>query len=381
MPLFPVYSRFNFTPVRGSGSYLYDADDRAYLDLYGGHAVISIGHNHPHFQQKLRSQINHLTYYSTSVQIPLQKELAEKLATQSGLAEHQLFLCNSGAEAVENALKIASFYQGRREVIAFRRSFHGRTSAAVNITDKEAIKAPLNKSFPVSFYSFEDLAAIQKQLAQRKTAAVIIEGIQGWAGIYAPQAGFLQQLQVLCRKYDTLLLLDEIQSGYGRTGNFFAFQNAGIEPDLVTMAKGMGNGFPLAGVLIHPKIKAKPGMLGTTFGGNHLACTAGLAVLEVIEKENLLQQAKQNGKYWQEQLQAIPGIAKVRGQGLMIGIEMDFPIAKLRKQLLEEYHILTGSALNPNVLRLLPPLNLSTEAIDYFNQSLQQVLLHQTTYA
>ncbi|MEO1410654.1 MAG: aminotransferase class III-fold pyridoxal phosphate-dependent enzyme [Bacteroidota bacterium] len=381
MPVFPVYSRFDFTPVRGAGSTLYDAEGQAYLDLYGGHAVISIGHQHPHFQERLRTQLGQLAYYSNSVQIPQQTELANRLTRQASLPDHQLFLCNSGAEAVENALKLASFHRGRREVIAFRRSFHGRTSAAVNVTDKESIKSPLNKSFPVSFHSFDELLPLQKQLARRQTAAVIIEGIQGWAGIYAPPKSFLQELQKLCRKYETLLILDEIQSGYGRTGDFFAHQAAGIEADLITVAKGMGNGFPVAGLLIHPRLQAQKGALGTTFGGNHLACAAGLAVLEVIEAEGLVQRAQALGSLWRQQLGQLPGIQHIRGRGLMIGIELATPVAPLRQRLLKEHRILTGSSLNPKVLRLLPALNVPQSALTQFNEALQSVLAPKNTYA
>ncbi len=370
MQLFDVYPRLNFTPVSGEACYLYNAQQEAYLDLYGGHAVISIGHSHPHFKKRLEQQLQQLAYYSNSLQIPIQQELAQKLGQVSGLEDYQLFLCNSGAEAVENALKLASFQQGRKRVIAFQNSFHGRTSAAVNITDKDAIKAPINKTFPVEFHQFNDLKAIQKSLARRDVCAVVIEGIQGWAGIYPPQADFLQALQVLCQKYETLLVLDEVQSGYGRSGDFFAFQAAGIKPDLVTVAKGMGNGFPLAGVLIHPKLKASRGMLGSTFGGNHLACAAGLAVLEVLEKEKLLDNAMQVGAYWKMQLQQVPGIRAVRGRGLILGLEFDFPVADLRKLLLNDHKILVGTALHPNVLRLLPPLNISINEVDFFLQSL-----------
>lgn len=377
MSIFKVYPRLKVSPVKGKGCYLYDKNGQTYLDLYGGHAVISIGHSHPHFQQRIKDQLDQLAFYSNSLQLPIQEELAEKLVSVSEMEAYQLFLCNSGAEAVENALKLASFQEQRKRVIAFRRSFHGRTSAAVNVTDKPSIKAPINRSFPVEFHEFGQLENIQKSLAQRDVAAVIIEGIQGWAGIYTPELDFLQELQALCQKYKTLLILDEIQSGYGRSGQFFAFQKAGIQPDLITMAKGMGNGFPIAGLLIHPKIKASYGMLGSTFGGNPLACAAGLAVLEIIEKENLLENTRQVGAYFKAQLQHLPGVQEVRGRGLMLGLELNQRVAPIRQALLDQEHILTGSALHPNVLRLLPPLTLQQKQVDTFVKSLQKVLVSQ----
>ncbi len=374
MKLFDVYPLFNVAPVRGKGCHVYDESGQEYLDFYGGHAVISIGHSHPHFVKRIKEQVEKLVFYSNSVQNNLQIELAEKLGKLSGLDGYQLFLCNSGAEANENALKLASFKNGRTKIVAFNRGFHGRTSAAVNITDNEKIKAPLNKGFEALFFDLNDLEGVEKVLKQEDVCAVIIEGVQGIGGIYIPQPEFLQSLQTLCRKHGTALILDEVQSGYGRTGAFFAFQHAGIEPDLIPVAKGMGNGYPIGGVLIHPDYKASYGLLGTTFGGHHLACAAGLAVLEVLDKENLLPHADQLGKYLKAQLELIPGITEVRGQGLMIGLSFPMPVAELRKHLLYEEKVFTGSAKSANVMRLLPPLNVQRKEVDCFLEKLAQAV-------
>lgn len=378
MKLFDVYPLFNIEPVRGEGCYVYDKAGNKYLDLYGGHAVISIGHSHPHYVETIANQLSNLAFYSNSIQNPLQQKLATLLGKLSGCDEYQLFLCNSGAEAIENALKMASFYNGRTKIIAFDKAFHGRTSAAVNITDYEKAKAPINKSFQVEFHYLNELESIEKSLSNNDVCAVVIEGIQGIGGIHMPRPAFLEALQDLCRKHNTLLILDEIQSGYGRSGLFFAFQYANIEPDLITMAKGMGNGFPIGGVLIHPKFKAQHGMLGTTFGGSHLACAAGIAVLEVMEAENLVAHAGRLGCYWMQQLYELEGLTQVRGSGLMIGVEFPYSVGDLRKELLFNEFIFTGSSSDPNVMRLLPPLNLQTGQVDYFVGRLKKVLQSKT---
>lgn len=359
MKLFDVYPLYNIEPVRGEGCYVYDAAGKAYLDLYGGHAVISIGHGHPHYVARLTEQLQALPFYSNSVQNRVQEELAEKLGELSDCQDYTLFLCNSGAEANENALKLASFWNGRSKVITFQKAFHGRTSAAVNITDNEKIKAPINKHYEAEFHPWNDLDSVRTSLAKGDVSAVIIEGIQGIGGIYVPEPAFLEEVQRLCHEHNTVLILDEIQSGYGRSGKFFAFQYADIQPDLISVAKGMGNGFPIGGVLIHPKFEATYGLLGTTFGGNHLACAAGLAVLEVLEKENLIEHAAKMGEAMMQKLRDFTAVREVRGRGLMIGVEFDFPIAELRKHLLFEEQTFTGSAANPNVLRLLPPLSIA----------------------
>lgn len=374
MKLFDVYPLFDITPVRGKGCYVYDDRGTAYLDLYGGHAVISIGHGHPHFTEKVGAQLTALPFYSNSVQNPLQQELADKLGELSGCDDYQLFLCNSGAEANENALKLASFHNGRTKVIAFAKAFHGRTSAAVNATDNQKIKAPINTTYEVEFHDLNDLDSVAASLATGDVCAVIVEGIQGIGGIYEPDPSFLQGLQRLCRQHDTVLILDEIQSGYGRSGRFFAFQQAGIEPDLISMAKGMGNGFPIGGVLIHPRFKASYGLLGTTFGGNHLACAAGIAVLDVLKEENLLANAAAVGQALSAQLSKIPGITAIRGKGLMIGIEFDKPVVEMRKRLLFDEQVFTGSASDPKTLRLLPPLSLSQSEAGIFLKKLEKVV-------
>ncbi|QHL88928.1 aminotransferase class III-fold pyridoxal phosphate-dependent enzyme [Nibribacter ruber] len=359
MNLFDVYPLFDITPVKALGSTLWDANGIEYLDLYGGHAVISIGHSHPHYVQRLSEQLNNMGFYSNSVKIPLQQELADKLGQLSGYQDYQFFLVNSGAEANENAIKLASFHTGRKKIISFKKSFHGRTSAAVSATDDPSIVAPVNETDNVVFLPMNDKAAVEKVLAGKDVAAIIIEGIQGVGGVVIPEPQFLQDLEKLAKKYGSLLILDEVQSGYGRSGKFFAHQHAGIRPDLITIAKGMGNGFPVAGVLISPEIHAKHGMLGTTFGGNYLACAAALAVLEVIEQENLIENAAKMGSYLMEKAKTLPSVREVRGQGLMVGIELEVPCAPLRKALLDEYRIFTGSASNKNTIRILPALNVT----------------------
>ncbi len=374
MNLFDVYPLFNITPVRALGSTLWDENGTEYLDLYGGHAVISIGHSHPHYVKRLTDQLNQMGFYSNSVHIPQQQELADKLGKLSGYPDYQLFLINSGAEAIENALKLASFHTGRKKVISFSKSFHGRTSAAVAATDDRSLIAPINETDNIIFLPFNDSAAVEEALASHEVAAIVVEGIQGVGGVNIPTAQFLQDLEKLARKHCALLILDEIQSGYGRSGKFFAHQHAGIKPDLITIAKGMGNGFPVGGVLISPDIKAKHGMLGTTFGGNYLACVASLAVLEVMEEENLIDNAARMGAYLMEKAKSLPGVREVRGQGLMVGIELEEPCAPLRKALLDKYRIFTGSASNKNTIRVLPALNVTQGELDRFLEAFAQLV-------
>ncbi len=365
MKLFDVYPLFSITPVRAKDCYVYDNQDKEYLDLYGGHAVISIGHSHPHYIKRLSDQLQQIGFYSNSVQNPMQEELADKLGKVSGLVDYDLFLCNSGAEANENALKLASFHTGRKKIVAFEKGFHGRTSAAVAITDNPSIIAPVNSGHEVIFLPLNDLTRVEETLKNGDIAAVIIEGIQGIGGIIVPDPDFLKQLELVCRRYGTLLILDEIQSGYGRSGKFFAYQHTDVVPDIVTVAKGMGNGFPVGGVLISSMFKPKYGMLGTTFGGNYLACAASLAVLEVIEAEKLIDNAREIGNYWLKSLANIPGISDLRGMGLMIGLEFEKNIQDIRKQLLMEKCIFTGVS-GTRVIRLLPPLTLKMKQAEGF---------------
>src|SRR6478752_3141735 len=359
MKLFDVYPLFNITPAKALGSWLWDDGGQKYLDLYGGHAVISIGHSHPHYVKSLSDQLGKIAFYSNSVQNPLQEKLAEKLVSFSGYPDYQLFLCNSGAEANENALKVASFVNGRKKVIAFKKAFHGRTSGAVAATDNPKIVAPFNAGHEIVFLPFNDEQAFLQAIS-KDVSSVIIEGIQGVGGIHLPSDSFLQLLSKKCKEVGAMLILDEVQSGYGRTGKFFAHQFSGVQADLITIAKGMGNGFPIGGLLIHPDIKPWSGMLGTTFGGNYLACAAGLAVLEVIEKENLMHNAETLGNFWIDQLKSFSSILEVRGQGLMIGFDLPDSLASLRKDLLFKHHMFTGEA-KPNTIRLLPSLALSRQ--------------------
>ncbi|WP_026464532.1 aspartate aminotransferase family protein [Adhaeribacter aquaticus] len=374
MKLFDVYPLFDITPVKAQGSYVWDDKGTKYLDLYGGHAVISIGHTHPHYVQKLTDQINQIGFYSNSVQIPQQQELADKMAELCGYPDYSLFLINSGAEANENALKAASFYNGRKKVISFNKSFHGRTSAGVAATDDKSIQAPINKGHEVIFLPLNDAEALQNVENPEEICAVIIEGIQGIGGVYTPTNEFLTQIRQFCDQHNIVLILDEIQSGYGRSGKFFAHQYSDVKADIITMAKGMGNGFPVGGILLSPKFQPKYGLLGTTFGGNYLACAASIAVLDVIKEENLVENAAEVGNYLIEQLRQVEGVVEVRGQGLMIGVEMASPIAELRNELLKEHKIFTGSASNKNTLRILPALNLKKEEADIFLQAFTQVL-------
>ncbi|MGM0377850.1 MAG: aspartate aminotransferase family protein [Bacteroidota bacterium] len=373
MELFDVYPLMDITPVAAHGCYITDQDGVEYLDLYGGHAVISIGHSHPHYIRRISDQLERIGFYSNSVSNPLQQELAHKLGEMSGLQDYQLFLCNSGAEANENALKLASFDTGKGRVIAFSKAFHGRTSAAVGVTDNENIRAAINQGQQVTFLPMNDAASVEKELAAGDVCAVIIEGIQGIGGVHVPDAAFLQNLEKLCRRYGCKLVLDEIQSGYGRSGRFFAFQEANIKPDIITTAKGMANGFPIGGVLISPDIQPRYGMLGATFGGNYLACAAGLAVLEVIEDENLIENARETGAYLVDELGKMPGIKDVRGRGLMIGLEFEEDVKSLRTTLLSEKHIFTGVS-STNIIRLLPPLSLQRGQADVFLEAFASLL-------
>lgn len=374
MDLFDVYPLYDITPVKGEGVFVYDESGQEYLDLYGGHAVISIGHSHPDYVEAIKNQVGKLGFYSNSIKNPLQKELADKLGKASGCKNYSLFLCNSGAEANENALKLASFHTHRSRIIYFEKGFHGRTSGAVAVTDNESIKAPFNKAHEVTKLSFDDLPALEKELQKEDVAALIFEVIRGVGGLEEASAEFYEAASEMCKKYGTVLIADEVQSGYGRTGDFFGFQKYGIRPDIISIAKGMGNGFPIGGILIDEGIEPKHGMLGTTFGGNHLACAAGIAVLDVIEKENLLQNAEDLFEYVKKKSADIPQIKKLYGRGLMIGLEFDFEIAALRKELLFEHKVFTGASSNKKQLRILPPLNIQKGHFDTFFQALEKVL-------
>ncbi len=369
MKLFEVYKLWDIEPVRGLDTTLWDKDGNEYTDLYGGHAVISVGHCHPHYVKALTEQASRLGFYSNAVQNSLQKRLAEMLGRISGYDDWSLFLCNSGAEANENAMKLASFHTGRAKVLAFGKAFHGRTSGAVAVTDNPKIKAPFNDTGNVKFIPLNDLAKAEEELSTRQYAAVIIEGIQGVAGIYEPTDNFLKSLRELCDKTDTVLIIDEIQSGYGRTGQFFAHQHAGVKADIVTTAKGMANGFPIGGVLISPAFKAEYGMLGTTFGGNHLACAAAIAVLEIMESGRLVENAAKVGEFFRNALcpegKPIHPIKEYRGRGLMIGLELKEGYRDLRNRLLFEKHFFTGAA-GPDVIRLLPSLTVSEKTATDF---------------
>lgn len=376
MNLFNVYPLFNINPVKAQGSFLWDDKGEQYLDFYGGHAVISIGHNHPHYQAKLKEQLEKISFYSNSVQNELQTELAEKLGKLSGYEDYNLFLCNSGAEANENALKLASFHNGKSKVLYFSGSFHGRTSAAVSVTDNPKIVAPVNFSERFIKSDWNDIEQLEKtfEVFGNEISSVIIEGIQGVGGIMIPTVEFLSKIKELCDQYNTVLILDEVQSGYGRSGYFFAHQEFGIEPDIITTAKGMGNGFPVGGVLIHPKFQASNGLLGTTFGGNHLACAASIAVLDVMKEESLIDNAQQMGEYIENEIKDLPHIKSIRRKGLMIGIELDRDCSEVRKSLLYDHHIFTGNSNDKSVLRILPALTIRKEETDLFINALKIVL-------
>lgn len=374
MNLFDVYPLYPIEPVKGNGSYVYDSEGKEYLDLYGGHAVISIGHAHPHYVGAISRQVSQLGFYSNSVQNSLQSRLAELLGKASGYEEYSLFLCNSGAEANENAIKLSSFHTGKSKILAFSKAFHGRTSGAVAATDNPKIVAPFNRTENVVFAPLNDIEAVERELSKGDFAAVIIEGIQGVAGIHLPSEEFLQSLREVTRKHSALLILDEIQSGYGRTGRFFAHQYSGIRPDIITTAKGMGNGFPIGGVLISPELKPWHGMLGTTFGGNHLACAAAIAVLEVMEQEQLVANAAEVGGYLLEELRKIPTAKDVRGRGLMIGFDVEGSGSDMRRRLLFEKGIFTGGA-GASTVRLLPSLAITRENADKFLNAFKELTL------
>lgn len=360
MELFDVYPVWDIEPVKGRGCKIWDKNGIEYLDLYGGHAVISIGHSHPVYVEAIKKQVENLGFYSNSVKNSLQKELAVKLGEICGYPDYNLFLCNSGAEANENAMKLASFHTGRKKILALSKAFHGRTSGAVEATDNLNIQSEFNRNENVVFVEINNIEQAEKELTTRKYAAMIAEGVQGVAGIYVPETGYLKKLRELTTETGTLLIMDEIQSGYGRTGKFFAHQYAGISPDIITVAKGIANGFPMGGVIISPKIEAKYGMLGTTFGGNHLACAAAVAVLDVLKKENLIENAAETGKFLMEKLNGNKAIKELRGNGLMIGIELNEGYMDMRNRLLFEKKIFTGAA-GKSVIRLLPPLCITKE--------------------
>ncbi|MEO0469117.1 MAG: aminotransferase class III-fold pyridoxal phosphate-dependent enzyme [Bacteroidota bacterium] len=374
MKLFDVYPLFDIQPAKAEGCWLWDEQGTKYLDLYGGHAVISIGHGHPTYVQAVQQQVSQLGFYSNSVQNPLQHQLAEKLTRLSGYDDYRLFLINSGAEAMENALKLASFHTGREKILTLDKAFHGRTSAAVAITDNPKVQAPINFTHHVEKIAFNDAEALKTALETNTFCAVVIEGLQGVGGVQVPDKSFLQLARQLCDETGTVLIMDEIQSGYGRSGKFFAHQHADVKADLITLAKGMGNGFPIGGVLISPDFEAWYGMLGTTFGGNHLACAAGIAVLDVLETENLIQHAADMGEKLMTALEKLSEIEEVRGYGLMIGLKLKSAAKPIRSSLLYDHHIFTGSSSDPKVLRILPPLNIGWAELQQFVSKLTQVL-------
>jgi acetylornithine/N-succinyldiaminopimelate aminotransferase len=373
MKLFDVYPLNDVTIVKAEGSNVWDDKGTKYLDLYGGHAVISIGHTHPHWVQRITDQMHKISFYSNSIKIPLQVELAEKLGKVSGKENYKLFLCNSGAEANENALKLASFHNGRKKVIAFKKAFHGRTSLAVAATDNPNIVAPVNETNNIIFLPLNDEAALKNAFEEHEVCAVIIEGIQGVGGIVPATSDFLKAIRSLCDAHNAIYIADSVQCGYGRTGQFYSHDIAGVDADIYTMAKGMGNGFPVAGISIAPKFEEKHFMLGTTFGGNHLACAAALAVLEVMEQDGLMDNAINIGKYLVDALKEMPNIIEVRGRGLMIGIALPENKSHVKKNLLYNHHIFTGEA-KPNIIRLLPALNITKEEADVFLSAIKQEL-------
>lgn len=374
MKLFDVYPLYDVTPVSAEGIVVTDDKGHEYLDFYGGHAVISIGHSHPHYVKRLKDQLDNIGFYSNSIKNPLQEQLAHTLGKQSGCENYNLFMCSSGAEANENALKMASFHTGKARVIAFKNSFHGRTSAAVAATDNLKINAPINQQQKVTFLPFNDDRALALEIEKGDVCTVILEAVQGVGGLDEPSTEFYKTIERLCKKHGVVLIADEVQSGFGRTGKFFGFQHHGIVPDIISIAKGMGNGFPVGGVLIHEDIKASYGLLGTTFGGNHLACAATMAVLEVLEKEDLIENAKHLEGYFRKLASEIPQIKRVKGRGLMLGLEFDFEVADLRKRLIHNQHLFTGGAKDKQVLRVLPALNISEKDFDLFFDRLKQEL-------
>lgn len=374
MSLFNVYPLFDITPVRAEDVWVYDDKGVKYLDLYGGHAVISIGHAQPEYVKTIQDQVAKLGFYSNAIQNPLQEELDARLGELSGCEDYQLFLCNSGAEANENALKLASFHNGKSKILAFKNSFHGRTSAAVVATDNPKIVAPLNAQQAVDFVEFGDISSVRNILEKGETCAVIVECIQGVGGLDESTSEFYKAVSDLCKETNTVFIADEVQSGYMRTGDFFAFQKHGLTPDIISLAKGMGNGFPIGGILIHPSIKASYGLLGTTFGGNHLACAAGIAVLKVLKEKKIAENVRQVSKYFMEKARDIKGLKSIKGRGLMLGLEFDYKVADIRKKLIYDHHIFTGSANNPNLIRLLPPLTVQETHFDQFFAALEKEL-------
>jgi acetylornithine aminotransferase len=370
MPLFDVYPLYDVEPTKARGVYVYDQKGTKYLDLYGGHAVISIGHGHRTYKRMLRKQLHRIGFYSNAVQNPLQEKLSAEINRQSGCTDYELFMCSSGAEANENALKLASFHTGKSRVIAFDNAFHGRTSAAVAATDNKNIQAPLNNQQQVDFVPFNDADALEKELAKGDVCAVIFEAIQGVGGLDEPTAAFVVQMEILCETHQTCLIADEVQSGFGRSGDFFAFQKYNINPHIISIAKGMGNGFPVGGILVNPVIKAKYGLLGTTFGGNHLACSASLAVLQVLEKEKLYDHAKAMGEYFVDKAKELSFVKTIKGRGLMLGLEFENEVGPLRKELIFKHRIFTGGSSNKNLIRILPPLNVKQKHLDQLFTSL-----------
>ena len=374
MKNFDVYPLFNIEPVKALGSTLWDKNGVEYLDLYGGHAVISIGHTHPHYVKMITDQLNKIGFYSNSVQISLQEELADKLGKLSGHDDYQLFLCNSGAEANENAMKLASFHNGKKKIISFEKGFHGRTSLAVAVTDNPSIVAPVNETENALILPWNDEQALEEAFKKNEISSVIIEGMQGVGGVHVANESFLKKIRTLCDQYNAVYIGDSVQCGYGRSGKFYSHDFAGVNADIYTMAKGMGNGFPIGGISIAPHIKAKHGLLGTTFGGNHLACAAAIAVLDVIKSENLLHNATEMGNYIMNECRSIPGVREVRGRGLMIGLELEVPCAGVRNALLDEHKMFTGSSSDKNTIRILPALNIGKKEIDLFLVAFKAVL-------
>ena len=380
MNLFDVYPLYNVTPTKANGMYIYDDKNEKFLDLYGGHAVISIGHGNPYYIKKLTEQMKKISFYSNAIQNPLQKELAKKLTQYSKCEDYNLFMCSSGAEAIENALKLASFYNKKSRVIAFKNSFHGRTSAAVAVTDNPKIISPLNAQQKVSFIKFNNIDELEFELKKGDVSSIIFESIQGVGGLDQPEEKFIKEMCLLSKKYNVCVIADEVQSGFGRSGDFFAFQKFNIKPDIITIAKGMGNGFPVGGILVNHKIKAEYGMLGTTYGGNHLACVATLAVLNELKENKLQENALKIGKYFKSKLEKIKKIIKIKGRGLMLGIEFDFNVSELRKNLIYKQKIFTGGSSNKNLIRILPPLIINKNQVDVFLKSLIIELKNEKLY-
>ena len=380
MNLFDVYPLYNVTPTKANGMYIYDDKNEKFLDLYGGHAVISIGHGNPYYIKKLTEQMKKISFYSNAIQNPLQKELAKKLTQYSKCEDYNLFMCSSGAEAIENALKLASFYNKKSRVIAFKNSFHGRTSAAVAVTDNPKIISPLNAQQKVSFIKFNNIDELEFELKKGDVSSIIFESIQGVGGLDQPEEKFIKEMCLLSKKYNVCVIADEVQSGFGRSGDFFAFQKFNIKPDIITIAKGMGNGFPVGGILVNHKIKAEYGMLGTTYGGNHLACVATLAVLNELKENKLQENALKIGEYFKSKLEKIKEIIKIKGRGLMLGIEFDFNVSELRKNLIYKQKIFTGGSSNKNLIRILPPLIINKNQVDVFLKSLIIELNNEKLY-